>query len=129
MIPYSLISNTKRYISKGNDWTEFQASIQNGQCKDIAHAAVNALNSFGIHAAKVACGFVKYPCIVISNDIHEAETDELRHWWVEICGDVYEFAKGTLVNGVIFPYGGCVLGDMESVTPPNGFSYITESYE
>ena len=128
MIPYSIIENTKRYVSAGKDWLEFQHSLKCGDCERVATRAVNAIRSMGIPAAKLATGLIKYPVPVISNDLHEAETYELRHWWVVIFDDVYEFGKGTLVNGVTFPYGNFEISDMESVEKPEGFEYRLERF-
>ena len=50
--------------------------------------------------------------------------DELRHWWVEIGGNILEFAKGTLCNGVHGRYGSPDVGDLSTIIPPNGFQYI-----
>lgn len=122
----SIINNTKIHVSNGVDWEEFQESIVNGQCIDISKKAYEYLLSLSV-PVKWVSGFVRYPVPVISNDIHEEETTELRHWWVEIEGKIFEFAKGTLVNGVTSRYG-IDCGNFGCVSKPEGFEYIPERY-
>ena len=107
-------------------WTEYQKSIRNGQCVEISRQVVKILRIMGIHAFQVS-GMIKYPVPVFSNDLHEEETRELRHWWVEIEGKPYEFAKGTLINGIVARYK-IDIPDLESVIPPDGFEYQRECY-
>jgi hypothetical protein len=122
----SIISKAKYHVSNGIDWEDFQETIRNGQCVDISKKAFDYLTLHKV-PAKWVSGFIRYPSPVISNDIHEEETTELRHWWVEIEGSIFEFAKGTLVNGVVSRYP-IDCGNMECVSKPVGFEYFPERY-
>lgn len=122
----AIFDKVKAAMIGTGSWVDYQKQIRNGQCEEISRQVVKILHIMGINAIQVR-GYIKYPAPVISNDIHEAETYELRHWWVEINGDIYEFAKGTLINGVVSQYE-IDISDLESVTPPDGFEYHPECY-
>lgn len=124
-IPSDMLERLKTHLAGDKSWVEYQHSIRCGDCQHVATAAAEYLIRSGVNA-HVVVGLVRYPFPVLSSNLVDDDASrEVRHWLVVVGGAIYEFASGTLCNGVIDGVGNAITCiDLELINPSPFISYI-----
>jgi len=89
------VDDVKKYLSSDyNNWKEFVDSQEMGDCQGIAH---DIARRFGL---KRVFGEIDVDEPYIDDD--GEEQNKVTHHWIEMNGDIYDFAKGSLSDYVEF---------------------------